>query len=230
MPTDLLRRPIWTSLLTVRREFVHGGGDPAAYALRFDPDVSPFAAAQDDAPESLAALGALVPPNGKIVLLQADPIRIPDGIRTTLRAEGVQMMFEGPAPPPPERAFVTLGDADAAEMVDLAARTKPGPFLAKTHRFGGFLGVRVDGRLAAMAGERLRQPGFTEVSGVCVDLAFRGRGLAAALSLAVVARILSRGDAPYLHAYADNHAAIGLYERLGFRVRRKIDIAALVRA
>ena len=50
--------------------------------------------------------------------------------------------------------IVTLEDADAPEMLALARLTEPGPFLARTHVLGTFRGIRVGGRLAAMAGER----------------------------------------------------------------------------
>ena len=125
--------------------------------------------------------------------------------------------------------FAAVADesSDAAEMLALATLTKPGPFFENTHRLGGFIGVRIDGRLAAMAGERMKPEGFTEVSGVCTHPDFRGRGLGAALSRVVANRILARGETPFLHAWHDNAAAIGLYERLGFRLRAKVNVAVL---
>uniref|UniRef100_UPI0013D05BE5 GNAT family N-acetyltransferase n=1 Tax=Acinetobacter baumannii TaxID=470 RepID=UPI0013D05BE5 len=86
-----------------------------------------------------------------------------------------------PMPANPDFAFEELGDAGAAQMLALATLTEPGPFFARPHRLGRFIGVRHEGRLIAMAGERMRTPGFTEVSGVCTHPDFRGAGLAGKL-------------------------------------------------
>jgi predicted GNAT family acetyltransferase len=95
---------------------------------------------------------------------------------------------------------------------------------------GEFWGIRIDGRLASMAGERMRPPGHTEVSGVCTHPDFRGRGLARRLSAYVTARILARGERPFLHAWKTNEAAIGLYERLGYAVTDEVHVAFIRRA
>src|ERR1700732_4060966 len=121
-------------------------------------------------------------------------------------------------------------DEDAPEMLELATLTEPGPFLARTHTMGNFLGIRIGGRLAAMAGERMRFPGYTEVSGVCTHPDFRGRGLARRLSAAVAARIEARGDQPFLHAWKSNHSAISLYEGLGFKFRTEVNAVVLKRS
>ena len=117
-----------------------------------------------------------------------------------------------------------------SEMLALATLTEPGPFLTRTHLMGSFLGIRIDGRLAAMAGERFRFPGHTEVSGVCTHPDFRHRGLARRLSAAVAARIESRADRPFLHAWQTNRPAISLYESLGFEIRAEVDVRILERA
>lgn len=226
MSAAVLDRPIWTTLATRHAAFAVGAGP----ARRFMADVSPFAVAEDDAPESLAALAALLGTGETVVLLQRDPIRIPDGLVETRRDEGVQMVAAGPvAARPTDAAILPLGAGDVPEMVALATLTEPGPFLLRTHELGDFWGVRIDGRLAAMAGERMKQPGFTEVSGVCTHPDFRGHGLAGALSAHVARRIEARGEIPYLHAYATNAPAVRLYESLGFRTRCSVDVAMLTR-
>jgi predicted GNAT family acetyltransferase len=130
----------------------------------------------------------------------------------------------------PEADIVTLTDADAPEMLALATLTEPGPFFTRTHTMGHFRGVRIEGRLAAMAGERMRFPGYTEVSGVCTHPDFRGRGLARLLSAAVVTGIQARGDQAFLHSWKSNQAAISLYEGLGFRIRTDMNVSVLRRA
>lgn len=124
-------------------------------------------------------------------------------------------------------AFQPLGETDAAEMLALATLTVPGPFFEKTHRLGDFVGVKQDGRLIAMAGERMRPAGFTEVSGVCTHPDHRGHGYASALMRVVTQRILERGEQAFLHAYAANTATIALYESLGFSVRAPVTYTVL---
>ena len=158
---------------------------------------------------------------------QLPPIVVPPGLVAVKEALGVQMLTTRPLAP--DDGVELLTDADAAEMLALAALTEPGPFLARTHTMGRFIGIRIDGRLAAMAGERMRFPGHVEVSGVCTHPDFRGRGLARRLSAAVTADIQRRGEQPFLHAWTTNTAAIALYETLGFVARATVNIAVLKR-
>ena len=222
---DELDRPIWHALAGRQRRFAQG----SALARRFHPDVSPFAACRDDGPAALAALAALVPETGVLVLLQAGDTPVPDGCEAAFTAQGVQLVLREPGLRRVGHPVVELGDADAAEMLALADLTRPGPFLPSTRSLGQFVGVRVDGGLAAMAGERLMTHGFTEVSAVCTHPDFRGRGMAAQLIMVVADRILARGETPFLHAFADNCDAIRLYEALGFAKRRDMSVLALQR-
>jgi predicted GNAT family acetyltransferase len=116
-------------------------------------------------------------------------------------------------------AFVELTPADVPAMQELVARTRPGPFAARTHELGTYLGYRDNGALVAMAGTRMRCPGFQEVSAVCTDDEYRGRGLASRLVRAVGARITAAGDQPMLHVLDENTTAIRVYEALGYKTR-----------
>ena len=220
---ELLDRPIWHALRSRQSPFAEG----SKLALRYQADVSPFAAAADDSADALQALASIIPPGGHIMLLQAGAAPVPPGTVADMVDEGVQMVAQRSDVPdvPPE--VIDLHDADAADMLELATLTRPGPFLPRTHRLGRFVGVRRAGRLVAMAGERMSIPGFTEVSGVCTHPDFRGKGHAALLSRIVAARIAARGETPFLHAFASNHAAIRLYERLGFAHRSHMRVVAL---
>lgn len=216
-----LDRPVWASL----RDQPHWGlGDERA--RRFQPDINLFAATPDENPSSLAALTALVQPGGdSVYLAQVPPIAVPPGLEVVKAASGVQMIATRQLHA--DDNVQVLGDADAAEMLALARLTEPGPFLARTHTMGRFIGVRIDGRLAAMAGERMHFAGHVEVSGVCTHPDFRGCGLARLLSAAVTANIQRRGELPFLHAWTTNTPAIALYESLGFRIRTTVNIAVL---
>jgi predicted GNAT family acetyltransferase len=222
---NVLDRPVWASL-RYAPQLAEGG----ALAKRFRRDVNLFASACDDNLPSLAALGDLVLEGDSVYVLQVPAVQIPKGLIATREAEGVQMLATQPiAPQAGEHTLVELGDADAPDMVALAQLTEPGPFLSRTHTMGRFIGIRIDGRLAAMAGERMRFPGYTEVSGVCTHPDFRGHGLAKRLSSVVASAIQQRGEQPFLHAWTTNHSAIALYERLGFELRATVQVAVLGR-
>lgn len=220
-----LDHPIWSALTT--RQARYGGDGPLA--RRFDETIGPFAAASDDGAEAVAALAALAHGEDDMSLLEPNPPPPPPGIELKLSAAGVQMVAR--AFTRGEHAFAPepLSEADAPEMLELALLTKPGPFRARTHTLGRFLGVRENGRLIAMAGERLQMDGFVEISAVCTHPDHRGRGLAGALMRAVGDRILREGDTPFLHAYAANTGAIALYERLGFKHRADVTHAMWTR-
>lgn len=220
-----LDRPVWLALTTRQAPLALGD----RRALRLAPDYGVFAAAADDSAESQAALADLCPAGGGIALVELNEPAPPPGLTVIDRGLCWQMLAETLTPGDAAFPIAALGEADAAEMFELATLTRPGPFFARTHQLGEFVGVRVDGHLAAMAGERMQAPGFTEVSGVCTHPDHRGHGFAAGLTRRVASRILARGETPFLHVYETNTAAIRVYQALGFKLRRKLKITVLVR-
>lgn len=222
----VLDRPVWSALDTKHQAFAQGG----ALARRYPSSIVPFAASAADDAESLQALQALVAAGESIIMLQADAIVLPAGLAAISTASGVQMVLETPLQAVSDERVQQLTQDDAAEMLALASLTKPGPFSLKALSLGDFWGVKIDGRLAAMAGERMKQPGYTELSGVCSHPDVRGGGLGRLLSVFVANQIAARGEVPYLHAYATNAAAIKLYESIGFSLRSPMHVAVVQRA
>src|SRR5690606_18224195 len=194
-------------------------------------EVGVFLAAADGSAASrqaLTELARLYPGSGLVEPEGAAIAGVLPEVPVVSQAACVQMTAAALTPGAGDDAeTMTLGEADADEMLALAALTRPGPFRRGTLRLGGFIGVRRDGRLVAMAGERMKVGGFTELSGVCTHPEFRGQGLAGALSRIVVARILARGEQAFLHAYADHAATIAFYEGLGFGVRARMTYTVL---
>ncbi len=209
-----LDNPAYAALTGPHADFAERRGR----AVRYPPEVSPFAAFADPSdPRGWDDLAALAGP-GTVVPL-AGVSAAPPGWEVLATIPGVQLVDDG-VPAVPDAEALRLGPDDVPGMLDLVARTRPGPFGPRTVELGGYLGIRRAGALVAMAGERMRPPGWTEISAVCTDPGFRGQGLAARLIGAVAAGIRQRGDTPFLHAAADNTDAIRLYHRLGFALRR----------
>ena len=222
---SVLDLAIWHALKGRQSIFAQG----SELALRYDPAISVFAAVQQNDEASLQALASLVPEQGIIVMLQPGIVPTPINCEVTFMGHGFQMVLVAAENLHSASDFVELGDADVPEILALAELTKPGPFLRGTPKLGGFIGIRREGRLAAMAGERFKPSGYTEVSGVCTHPDFRGQGLAGALSSQVARRILLRGETPFLHVISNNVPAIKLYEKLGFEKRCEVHVKALKR-
>lgn len=224
-PLDVLTNPVPAALHGRLRAFgaVRGG------AARFAPEVSPFAGMPlVPSGQDWADLAALCGPGAPVVLVRPGdgPPELPAGWSLVHRFPGVQMEGSGLQAEPDAHA-VELGPDDRAEMAELTARTQPGPWLSRTAELGRYLGIRHDGRLVAMAGERMRlgpcgTGGACEISAVCTDQEWRGKGLAARLVRAVADGIVARGELPVLHASALNEGAIRLYHRMGFTITREM--------
>jgi ribosomal protein S18 acetylase RimI-like enzyme len=219
---DVLDNPVWAALSGPHARFAL----PLGRAARYQPDISPFAglAAPAD-PAAWRDLASLVGP-GVELGMSARGLTVPPDWPTLRVMPAVQLVGTDMNPAPDPEA-VTLTGADVPEMLDLVARTEPGPFRKRTVELGRYLGVRRDGRLVAMAGERMRLPGYTEISAVCTDPAYRGQGLAARLIRAVAAGIAERGDRPFLAAVSENVSALRVYRRIGFTDRDAVTFVVL---
>jgi GNAT superfamily N-acetyltransferase len=211
----VLDNPVWHALTGPQVTVAEGVG---GLAVRYDPDVAPFAALPDEpGPDSWDALRELVGGAGGIAVLFRETVPAP-GWEVAFHVPSVQMVATSVESMPCEEA-VELGAGDLDDVLDLVERTNPGPFARRTIELGTYLGIRDGGRLVAMAGERVHPPGFTEISAVCTDESQRGRGLASRLIRDQVGRIRARSETPMLHVMASNTGAIRLYEALGFTLR-----------
>ena len=216
---------MWTALTTVHADFSRGGD----LARRYHPEFARFSGVPALNDATLRALAADVAPD-EVVALVADHDFDPAPMFEVVdRRNLVQMIcaVSGQARAP-ER-FRVLGPADVAQMTALVALTEPGPWYSRTPELGRFLGFEADGRIVAMAGERMRVPGHTEISGVCCHPDWRGRGLPTDLMRLVSQGIVARGETPFLHVIAENASAIALYEKLGLRKRQQNRLTILRR-
>jgi ribosomal protein S18 acetylase RimI-like enzyme len=224
-----LHNIIWQGLTTRQVHFAESCGE----ARRFPREVTLLSAFQEPSDKGYESLAELVGSGGTAALFLDEPHQPRPGWELIADRPLLQMVFANggiPAPVPGEHsAIVELGQPDSPEMVELASLTKPGPFASRTHELGTYVGIRDETKLVAMAGERLKLPGHTEVSAVCTHPEHTGHGYAAILMTEVMRRIVARGETPLLHVREDNVRAFSLYERLGFRTRVRLHLAVLRR-
>jgi ribosomal protein S18 acetylase RimI-like enzyme len=217
-----LDNPIWFALTTEHRTLARSHG----LARRYPPEVSPLAALLHPTNDAFADLQRLVSPGEQVALFTASPPDVPGDWQVDRSRWIDQMICEVPLVLPP-LAPLPLGTTDVPEMLDLTAATEPGPFSSQTIQMGNYFGIRaVDGRLVAMAGERLQSTEFVEISAVCTHPEFRGRGYARDLTTFLAAQIVAAGKIPFLHVKSENGAKV-VYEKIGFRLRAAIYLTVL---
>ena len=224
---NVLDNPAWPSLTGVHRHL----GNVRDRAARYHADISPFAALAIPTPEAQADLAALLAP-GEIVAIAGDHgASERNGFRILQGLSIRQMVLDTPIDGP-RVAPARLGVADSTEMLALAELTRPGPFAVRTIAMGDYVGFRENGRLVAMGGERLRPPGFTEVSGICTHPDFRGRRYAEAIVRELSRSIQARGERPFLHVAIGSPSeavATALYASLGYEERCSMAFTILER-
>ncbi|OEO31962.1 hypothetical protein VW23_013750 [Devosia insulae DS-56] len=213
---SLLDDPAWHALTTDHMAL----GQRNGAAARYRAELSPIGGLARYDAEAFAELRPLIAPEDAVGLVSATSYQVPADWEVLQAVPVFQMVCES-IQAVPDVAPMQLTAADAEAALELATATEPGPFRAGTLGMGRYFGLRADdGRLMAMTGERMRLGAFTEVSAVCTWPEFRGRGLAKALVAYVSGLIAAEGRVPFLHVKTENAAAIALYERLGFAVRK----------
>jgi len=217
--SEPLDNPVWHSLIGAHAHFASGEG----LARHYPRDVAPFSGIESASAAAYADLAAHLPPTAEARLFRPTDEPLPEGWIKVDAFPMLQMVARNApiaasgAPSP-----AILNSEDIGAMMELVAIAKPGPFGARTPQLGAYLGIREGGHIIALAGERMRVPGYVELSGICTHPSARGRGLAARLTGRLMQAALARGDVPFLHVRAENRAAVSLYRRLGFEVRREI--------
>jgi predicted GNAT family acetyltransferase len=227
--TSLLDNPMWSALTTDHAGIALGG----ERARRYPEETGPLSGMAEVREAGFEELREATRPGSVAVVFCQEKPRVPQGWELVRDGVLVQMAARQPVlvpvELPGEARLRPLTRADATEMVALAELTEPGPFRLRTIELGGYYGIFHGDRLMAMAGKRLSMPGFVEVSAVCTHPEARGRGYAPMLMGRVMEEILEAGKAPFLHTWAGNAGAIRIYERLGFVLRRRFELAVVRR-
>jgi predicted GNAT family acetyltransferase len=225
--TSVLDNPIWHALATAHAHFAEGDD----LAKRYQTDIGPLTGMKGQSPQAYHSLAQILGPNDIAVLFLTEPPTPPKELRLLQCFPMYQMICPTPpAVPQPDFAIETLTVEDVPEMRKLAEATEPGPFRQRTIELGGYSGIRVDGRLASMTGQRLGLNEFIEVSAVCTWPEFRGRGYANALVSNVANGVFEQNKTPILGVREDNLNAIRVYEKVGFKIRRTLHVSVLKRS
>jgi ribosomal protein S18 acetylase RimI-like enzyme len=226
-----LDNPIWQALITTHAGFA----ETCNAARKFPREVSMVAGFPEPTPENYASLAALLSADESVGLFLQQPPNPPAPWTVVSAGPLLQMLCENARFSPRSNGtrstpeFIRLAQSDVPEMMALTKLTQPGPFAARTHEMGDYFGIRDAGALAAMAGERLRLPGYTEISAVCTHPDHLGHGYASALMGMLMDRIFSRGELPFLHVRPENLRAIQVYDQLGFTERASLHYVVLRR-
>ena len=230
LPERLFLNPVWHALHTKHREFSVAAGE----ACRYPADVAPFGAVGSSSASAMRELASLLVPGEAVWIFAGEYAEEYLGVEELNRVETLkclQMVLpEEVTPPEREMELAPLSNEDGPAMVALTDVAFPGFFRSRTHAMGSYFGVRVEGRLIAMGGERLKLDGYPEISGVCTHPDYRGRGYAASLIWEVVRKHRHEGDVSWLHVATANRRAIELYQRMGFVTSREVVLHRIMRS
>jgi GNAT superfamily N-acetyltransferase len=187
-------------------------------AWKYMQEVAPFAAIEDDTEETLRDLYGLMRPGELVYVIRDRPLLL-EGL-TSKGPFGVgQMLYpanrELPKAESGDASIERLSCANAAEMVALTEIAFPGFFRLRTCEMGSYYGIRSEGRLVAMCGERMSIGEFRELSGLCTHPDHRGKGHAQRLMVRLMEDHRAAGQRSYLHVTATN-PALEIYRRMGF--------------
>ena len=214
----ILDNPIYNALKTGNKHLAVDKGQVNCFRR----DIAPFAGLPNYSDDDLKALNALGASINPFVIFSAQQIQMPANWKIVRQFEMLQMLYEGEVPGALAVPITKLDKGNVPEMVALTQLTKPGPFLQRTIEFGNYIGIFEDGKLVSMAGQRMQPCPYVELSAVCTHPGYLGRGYAGMLLKEQVRLVSNAGNLPFLHVLTDNHAAINVYKRIGFKTRKPI--------
>ncbi len=218
-----LDNPVWEALCS-KQSYFNTGSQLVKY---FPANVAPFLGLQNWANTDLPELTNQLPADRSFSVMIAREVILPTTLEIVFTTPLYQLYcpvlipFDNPA----GFAFRKLQSADVAQMLELTETTKPGPFYKRTIDFGNYIGIFNNNKLIAMAGERLKVNGYTEVSAICTHPDFLGKGYASFLLSNISEQIIKEGNIPFLHVRKDNSRAIEVYKKLGFQIRADVYFA-----
>jgi ribosomal protein S18 acetylase RimI-like enzyme len=216
-----LDNPVWSSLNGEHAAL----GRRSTHAARYVADVAPFVGV-DNAASAGEELTELVSPGESVLFVGPHADLAPSAWRVEPLESIAQMTAESHVPWADDRQVTELSAEHAADVLDLTARVYPHYFRPRTMAMGRYLGIYDGAKLAAMAGERMRFGQYVELSAICTDPAYTGRGHAQHLVNRLVADIRESDRIPFLHVSHRNTRAKALYEHLGFKMRANIRLVA----
>lgn len=226
MATHPLDNPFFSALDSLHADIALRSGE----VLRYPAEFAPFLGIPRPDVDLAHSLNALVPVGDSVLLLGVAPSAVPGGWMLERFDDLAQMtcdreleVIDGPD-------IIELDERHRDNVLALTARVYPHYFRRRTMELGRYFGIYVDGRLAAMIGERLGTPDARELSAICTDPAFLGRGHARRLTAFLTNRTLQEGSRPFLHVAYANARAHALYGQMGYRLRRDIGFFALRRS
>jgi len=214
----LLDNPAWNALTGPQKLFAEEG----AHTARYQKNILPFAAYDHAYPGSIDTLDPLLERDKPFFLIGELPA-IPDHWQVIRELPCYQMILTSAIRPLKLDSPIRLLDAsEREELYQLVLKVQPGYFERGTPSLGNYYGIRQEGKLVAVAGERMSVQGMTEISAICTDPAYTGRGYAQQLITHICLDQIGRGIVPFLHVLKTNTRAVGLYEYMGFTTRRSI--------
>jgi len=216
---SVLDNPVWHALQTIHKEYALGTNT----IQRYPANLLQILGCENPATAQISDIEPWVAAHEKLYIV-GEPVYIPENWKLHSRLDCVQMICQHPVKLSTKSTdeIIMLSDRDTDQMLDLINLVQPGYFHEKTPLLGHYFGIKRDHELVAMAGERLRMTGFTEISAVVTHPAYTGNGFAQQLVAHVANRNLEEGTLPFLHFVHTNHRAQEIYRLLGFTERKVI--------
>ena len=217
-----LDNPVWSSLASTHAHFARC----SAHAARYPATVAPFVAVDVFDASASVQLAEIVDAGESVLFVGPAPTLSRDW-RVEPTVYIAQMVCAGRLAEADGPHAIELTAEHAPDILDLTARVYPHYFRLRTVELGRYFGIYDGAKLAAMVGERMRFDGHVELSAICTDPAYLGRGYAQSLVSMLTNDILDGGSLPFLHVSHQNTRAKTLYEHMGYRFRADIPLISV---